>query len=335
MMASSSPHAFPRAPRSKRVRDIALFTLLGVMVLAGLFVLAASTGWDETIIAIKRLDVLAIITLLALSLLNYGLRGLRWHLFARTLGLPLGVLANLRHFIGGLAMTITPGRVGELVRMRWIRRETGWKFERTAPLIIIDRAADLTAMALLMAAAILLAATKIEGAFLVAILAIGVAAVATRTALLRVLADAAFSLTGRFPRVFVRIRRAARALSAFGAPGLFLAATSLGLLGWFAEGVAMHLLLQWMGADIGLWAAVAIFVFATLAGGLTGSPGGLGGAEATMVVLLIAQGVPASIAVPTTLVIRVTTLWFAIALGAIVFPFAEKHAGKGQDALEN
>ena len=81
-----------------------------------------------------------------------------------------------------------------------------------------------------------------------------------------------------------------------------------------------------MGADIGFWTAVAIFIFATLAGGLTGAPGGLGGAEAAMVALLVGFGTPLEIALPATLIIRLTTLWFAIAIGFVVFPIAEKHS---------
>ena len=46
----------------------------------------------------------------------------------------------MRHFFGGFAMSVTPGRVGELIRMRWMRRETGRSFERTAPLVLADRA---------------------------------------------------------------------------------------------------------------------------------------------------------------------------------------------------
>ena len=312
-------------PALRRRRDLALFAVLGLMVLGGLGALAASTGWYETGAALARVNLPQLLALLALSLVNYLLRGLRWHLFAGRLGLPLGLARNLTHFLGGFLMTITPGRVGELVRMRWIRRETGWTFERTAPLVIIDRASDLGAMAVLMIAAVALAAGPSAWALPVAALAVAAAVLVTRPALLSRLGDAAHRATGRrLPRLFAKVRRAARALSRFDAPGLMLGATALGVAGWFAEGAALWLLLGWMGADVALWSAVGIFVFATLAGGLTGAPGGLGGAEAAMVVLLVAQGVPATIAVAATLIIRVTTLWFAIAIGALVFPLAER-----------
>lgn len=108
----------------------------------------------------------------------------------------------------------------------------------------------------------------------------------------------------------------------------------IGVASWFAEGFAFFLLLTWMGAEVDLWMAVGIFIFATLAGGLTGAPGGLGGAEAAMVALLALGGVPLEIAVPATLIIRVTTLWFALLIGLVVFPIAEKHSKKMENELE-
>ena len=71
--------------------------------------------------------------------------------------------------------------------------------------------------------------------------------------------------------------------------------------------MAFYLLLGWMGTDIGLWTAIAIFAFATIAGNVIGSPGGLGGAEAAMIGLLSLEGVPLEVSLPATAVIRVTT----------------------------
>ena len=310
---------------SRRLRDFGLLAGLVLLVLAGLAGLAAATGWEETWNALRDVTAAQFSLLLALSLINYFFRGMRWHLFATRLGLSTTYLQNLRHYLGGFAMTVTPGRVGELVRMRWLRRETGWSFEKTAPLVLIDRAADLSAMAILLAAGLALSTTGMTGGIPVVILALAGAYVATRPRLMQGVGDAAHSLTGkRFPRLFAKIRRAARSLGAFSGPSILLAAGVLGVIGWFAEAYAFHLLLGWMGADVNLWRATAIFVFATLAGGLTGAPGGLGGAEAAMVALLVLDGTPAEIAVPATLIIRVTTLWFAIGIGLLIFPFAER-----------
>ena len=226
-------------------------------------------------------------------------------------------------------------RVGELIRMRWISRETGWSFDRTAPLVLVDRAADLAAMGILLALALALSTTGMTGGLPVVLLALGSAVVVTRADLLYRAAGLGHLVTGRrFPKLFARVRRASQSLRAFSGPGVLLIAGALGVAGWFAEGLAFHWLLTWLGADIGLWMAIGIFIFATLAGGLTGAPGGLGGAEAAMVGLLVLDGVPLEIALPATLVIRVTTLWFAILIGLVIFPIAEHSSKKAQDALE-
>ncbi len=334
MAMSNSDHP-PRvssaAASSRRWRDVALLVGLVGLVIAGLAGLALATGWEETLEGLKSLGFVQLMLLLALSLINYGFRGLRWHIFAGRLGLPTDLAQNMRHFLGGFAMSVTPGRVGELVRMRWIRRETGWPFDKTAPLVLVDRAADLAAMAILLAIALALSTTGVSGGAPVAILALIAAFVATRPALMRACADVGHRLSGkRFPRLFARVRRAANSLSAFHGPSLLMLAGALGVIGWLAEGYAFYLLLSWMGAETGLWMALAIFIFATLAGGLTGAPGGLGGAEAAMVALLALDGVPLEIALPATLIIRVTTLWFAIGIGLLVFPIAEKLSQRGE-----
>ncbi len=335
-MSSTNTSMTPRAGGAsrQRLRNVALLGGFVALVIAGLASLAAATGWDATIAHIADLTWLQVAILLALSLVNYGFRGLRWHLFARRLGLPTTVPQDMRHFLGGFAMSVTPGRVGELVRMRWLRRETGWAFERTAPLVLVDRASDLAAMSLILALAVTLSAAGIAGAVPVILVTLVVAYIATRPQLLSGVASGLYRLSGAWPRLFGHIRIAARSLARFTNWPVMSAAAVLGIVGWIAEGYAFDLLLVWMGADIGFWAAVAIFVFATLAGGLTGLPGGVGGAEAAMIGLLMLEGIPPEVSVPATLIIRLTTLWFAIGIGLAVFPFAERFSIKAKHALE-
>jgi uncharacterized membrane protein YbhN (UPF0104 family) len=57
-------------------------------------------------------------------------------------------------------------------------------------------------------------------------------------------------------------------------------------------------------------------------------PGGLGGAEFSMLGMLFALGVPSAAAVTATAVIRVVTLWFAVLVGFLALPFALRRAGR-------
>lgn len=335
MMSADLPLSDTRETSpARRLRGRLAIAALVVLFLAGLIGLAAATGWEETLAQIARLTLMQGVALLALSLVNYLLRGLRWHLFARRLGLPTALAQDMRHFLGGFAMIVTPGRVGELVRMRWLKRETGWAFERTAPLVLMDRASDLAAMAIILALSVAITAGGLGGALPVAGLALMAAYGATHPRLLAAIVTRLYRATGLVPRLFGRVRVAARSLGRFSNAATVVPAMALGVTGWLAEGYAFHLLLGWMGAEIGLWKAIGIFVFATLAGGLTGAPGGVGGAEAAMIALLALDGVAMEVSVPATAIIRVTTLWFALGLGLLVFPLAERLSLRQPNALE-
>ena len=330
MPARPQPIGRPQA----QTRDRLILLGLIVFVIIGLVGLAAATGWEETLEQVRKLSLWQLAVLLVLSLVNYGFRGFRWHLFARRLGLGTGLVQDMRHFLGGLSMAVTPGRLGELVRMRWLSRETGASFERTAPLMLVDRATDLAAMALILVVALAFSTSGISGALPVTVMALVGALIATRASWLRTVSDMAFRIIGRWPRLFVRVRRAARSLSQFSGPMVMGVAAFIGALGWVAEGYAFYLLLGWMGADTSLATAMAIFIFSTLAGGLTGAPGGIGGAEAAMVALLTLEGVPPHVSLPATAIIRLTTLWFAILIGMAVFPMAERMSKRGLYAVE-
>lgn len=324
IMSSTEPGMQARKKPTKRLRDTLVLVVLFGFVLAGFIGMAAVTGWDETRAQLAQVSGGQFLILLVLSLVNYLLRGLRWHVFSRRLGIDVNLLQSIRHFLGGFAMTVTPARVGELVRIRWLRRETGWSIERTIPLMLADRASDLAAMGVLLALTLGFSTNGIKGGAPVAALALTGAIVVTRPQILAALAKFSYQITGKFARLFVRVRRAALSLAAFSALGIVLFTLLLGAVGWVAEGYAFHLLLLWMSIDIGLAKAVAIFIFSALAGGLTGAPGGVGGAEAAMIALLSLEGVPLEVSLPATAIIRITTLWFAIGIGLVVFPIAEK-----------
>jgi uncharacterized protein (TIRG00374 family) len=93
---------------------------------------------------------------------------------------------------------------------------------------------------------------------------------------------------------------------------------SLGVIAWLAEGIGFWWLLQGLGHQLSLPTAIFIYAFAMLIGGLSFLPGGLGSSEAVMIGLLTLNGVPEASAVTATLICRLATLWFAVAIGSVL-----------------
>ncbi len=287
---------------------------------------AALTGWDETLEALSRITLLDIAVLLLLSLANYGLRGWRWLMFSDALGCAAPARTNAVFYVAGFAFTATPGKVGELVRLWWMRASFGISLSRGGALTIADRAADLAAVALLAAVSSAWAAGSPALALVAGGASLAVVYIVFWTPVAQRCIGALFGVVGRAPRLFATLRGAARAVRKLGrravaAPGLLL-----GLFGWAAEALAFAWLLSALGLEIPLMTAFFIFMAAMLVGALSGLPGGLGGVEATMLGLLALSGAPFEAALAATAVIRATTLWFAIALGFAALPAALKAA---------
>lgn len=307
------------------------FSLTGwaLLIFAALLAVAvALTGWEDAMTAIRSLGVWKLVFLSLLALMHYLIRALRWHVMVRVGGVSLPWRTNLLHFFGGFAMTATPGRLGELVRLRWLMGATGRGFGHLLPIAFADRAIELGSIVAIILLA--LTATSLGSGAVWWVLAAGAAIVwvACRPRALLIAVNALWVIAGRRkPRLFVKLRRLTRRLDPFMRLPVFLPVLVIGVIGWSFEGVAFWLLLGWLGTDITLAAATAIFLIAVLSGALSGLPGGLGGTEATAVALLLLQGVPADTAVLATAIIRVATLWFAVALGFAVMPFAEARYG--------
>lgn len=309
------------AGRLRRLEYLVVMSL--VLFVVAMAVASLFAGWSEIVERLSRLSVAVIAGMLGLSLVNYALRALRWHAYAGHLHLHIPLTMNLLHFVAGFALTTTPGKVGEALRLWLIERCHGYRYERIVPLFLGDRVADMNAVMLLCLAGI----AGFPDQLWVAALAGGAMALLTLSLafprpLIAVTTGAYASGGRRGRRLFARARAALRQTARLFAPRLLLLAMALSLAGWLAEAYAFHWLLDALGAPLTMLQATFVFTFAIIVGAVSMLPGGLGSAEATMVGLLVALDVDVETALAATVVIRATTLWFGVALGFLALPAA-------------
>src|SRR5581483_3510448 len=84
--------------------------------------------------------------ILGLTLANYGIRFLKWHYYMKQLEVPIGWGDSSRVFLSGLAMVVTPGKVGEFFKAYLVREVSGTPVARTMPTVICERLTDGVAM---------------------------------------------------------------------------------------------------------------------------------------------------------------------------------------------
>lgn len=329
-MKGGSPFAVGRLRRLEYgvVLTAALFASAGAAV-------ALVVGGGEVLAAVGRIDVLTLLWLLGLSLVNYGFRVARWHRLALRLGVAVPVGRTILYYVAGFAMTATPGRIGEALRLWMIKRSHGFRYDRMLPLFVSDRLFDTLSILLLGLAGVAAFPEQRWIAILaLAALVSAMVALAWPGWILRLLLWFFGAIGQRFGRVLAGLRRAVRGTAVILRVAPLADALVLSLIGWGAECVAFSLVLDQMGAPIGLGAAAFVFAFSAAVGAATLLPAGLGGTEATMVALLSGLGVDLGTSLAATLVIRATTLWFGVALGFTVLPMALRLARAGAGAAE-
>ena len=299
-----------------------LYALIISIAAAALCYLTFSfwAGWRDVLAAFGLMGASGMSIVLALSLVNYSLRFVRWQLYLHALGHPTATVPSALIYIAGFALTTTPGKAGEMLRGVFLKAR-GMPYSQSTAAFLSDRLSDLVAIILLTLQGITLYPQGRN------IVLAGIAAVAIGLLLLSqknwlmILADHASKYTGRVATGIHHFLLSLVEAYCCHTPKLLLSATLLSLLAWSAEAYGFYLILHWMGTEFGISFSFFVYAISGLAGAISFLPGGLGGAETVMVGLLIWAGMPGAEAVAATIIVRLATLWFAVALGALALLF--------------
>lgn len=261
---------------------------------------------------------------LALAMANYAIRFVRWQIYLRRRAVAVPPVTSALVFGAGLSLSITPAKVGELLKSYLLRELHEIPVTRTAPVVVAERVTDVLALLVLaiaggavygMQTGLVFAASALVGG--------GLVLLAWPTP-----GRALIDLATR-PRVARRMRAPLHdmydGLAALCHPRSLTVATALALPAWGCECIGFALIVNaFPGAHVDLGLAMAIYASTTIAGALSFLPGGLGVTEGAMTVLLVksAAHIDQATALDATLLTRLATLWFAVLLGLVLLAMA-------------
>ena len=299
------------------IRTKFLFSLVfAVVVLAALSLYADAGKLARTL---GDFNWALLPAILALTLWNYGLRFLKWHFYLRQIGVrTLSPWESLIIFFAGLSMVVTPGKVGEWLKSYFLRIRVGVPLFRSAPIIVAERLTDGLAMVLLASVGVASFGLGWQVVLFVLLAAGSILVVAWTPAL----AEVAFSIIGRVPIVrnhVSHLREFYASAQVIFRPKNLLLGVFLGTLSWGGECVAYYLVLLGLGQPPSgemLVQATFILAVSSLGGSLFLMPGGLGIAEGGITGLSqFLLGLSREQAVTSAILIRLSTLWFGVAVG--------------------
>ncbi|MBX7245860.1 MAG: flippase-like domain-containing protein [Candidatus Sumerlaeaceae bacterium] len=271
--------------------------------------------------------------IIACVLVNFLIRELKWDYYRRAGGIEVPRFGSFLVFFSGYSMCISPGRVGELIKPFMYKQYFGHRMSKTIPLVLCERISDLLGMIVLagVAATAFIAGLQREAdqssfssRFIIGFLIFSAIFMAAGIYLARH-RPMMEGLIGWIRR-YKRLEKPAHKLSELYEstyPLLtvknLLITTCLAVFSWSFECIALDIILQGVGAGhVTLGQATFIFCMATIFGGfLFFLPGGIGGFEVTMAMMLGYLAVPAFQAGPAVILIRFCTLFFGVALGFV------------------
>jgi uncharacterized membrane protein YbhN (UPF0104 family) len=205
-------------------------------------------------------------------------------------------------------MTISPAKLGEVLKSGLLRRSFGVPVRRSAPIVLAERVTDATGVVVLAVAG---GAGADRWPLLVAAL-VGVAVVIV-------------VVRGPFLERFTVLGEAPAAAAVLLETRLLAGMTALSAVSWLCECLAAYVCVRGLELHLSLADTIVVFSLGSLAGALSFLPGGLGVAETSMTGLIRVLGdVPKAAAAAATVLIRLATLWFAVAVGLVALAVEER-----------
>lgn len=291
-------------------------TALGTLVV--FFALFLFGDADTVVTALLDVDPTAVVAMFGLVAVGYSVRFLKWEYYLRTLGIDISVRESALVFFSGLMLVVTPGKVGEVWKAWFLRDLDGIAVGQTVPAIGAERITDLLALSSFAALAVLLYQRSV-------VVLLGIAGVVLGGLVVlqwRWFCLGALSWCHGFPVVgsyVAELTALYERTYALFRPRPLGVAMGLSLLAWGLEGLAFWILLEGFGARADPIIGLSVFGLGSVVGAVSFLPGGVGAAEASMVGTLIAVGYDRPVAIGSTILVRVGTLWFGALIGAVVF----------------
>lgn len=292
--------------------------LIGFCMLTGLYIgaLAWVDARSEAYGGLHKV-LTALPAVCGASLLSYALRYCRWHWLLGRAGCRTGLFRGFLAYLAGFAFTATPGKVGELVRIRYLN-PLGVPPWKVLAAFVYERAFDLPVVLLLASLAISRMDVFIFVSGFVVMFLGGIVLVArNRRWLTWLVAHLRRRRMKRAARTLQTLRDGLVGCRVWLTPTDAMVSFGLGLAAWTLTAASFAYLLSHLDVNLPLPAAMATYPLALLAGAASMLPGGVGSTEVTIVGLLALYRVPLGVATSAAAGIRIATLWFAVACGLL------------------
>ena len=297
-----------------------LIIVIAVICLYATFLIASDINTVYDKISDFKIEFFPIILLLVTS--NWFVLFFRWHLLLRNAKIFIPVKDSFLILASGFALTIIPGKVGELVKSQLLKTKFGIARSKTVPIVILEQ--FYTAIGIIMLSFFGIwyfeLGIYVLGIFTAALVFVFVL-LSSRKAFNKIVS---LLEKRRFTSKFVEPLSSSYDAIKNGIRGpITLYACGLSMLFWLLEAISVYFILLAFGVEvIGFLAIISTYTTSIMLGILSFLPIGVGVVEGTLTSFFTIHGIDVSLALTIVIVIRLFTRWYGVSFGFIALKFS-------------
>ena len=297
-----------------------IIIVIAVIGLYAIFLIASDINTIADKISSFKIEFLPIIIILVTC--SWFVLFARWHLLLVNSKIFIPKKNSFVIYLSGIALTIIPGKVGELVKSQLLKTKFGIPRSKTVPIVILEQFYTLVGLIVISFFGIWYfeLGTYVIG-FFTAVLVFSFILISSKRIFnkLMVILEKR-KITSKFVEPlslsYDTIRKSIRG------PIVFYA-TALTSIFWLLEAVTVYFVLLSFGVD-GIEFLMVIPTYATsiMLGLLSFLPKGLGVVEGSLVSFFSLQGIEVSLSLTLVIIIRIFTRWYGVAVGFVALRFS-------------
>ena len=291
-----------------------VFLISSIIIYAAFLILSDLSKLSEHIIDFKIEYLPLIISLVSVGWLALYLR---WILLLKNLNYSLPHKQNFPIFLSGFALSVTPGKIGELLKSQLLKEKFDLPRKISAPVILIERFYNAIGIIIISIFGILVFDFSGIIILITACLLVLIFFTLRSEKLFNIIIQkfSKINFLSKFSNSFLDSYDVIKESTQ---PRIFIISSTLSSIYWILESTAVYFILRSFGIDLlSIFDVIPTYATSIILGVASLIPGGLGVSESTLIGLLSLQGLTISTAVSLTIFIRLLTLWYSVFIGFI------------------
>ncbi|MBC8305153.1 MAG: flippase-like domain-containing protein [Pelagibacterales bacterium] len=292
-----------------------IIIVIAVVGLYAIFLIASDINTIADKISGFKIEFLPIIIILVTC--SWFVLFTRWHLLLANSKISIPKKDSFLIFMSGIALTIIPGKVGELVKSQLLKTKFGIPRSKTVPIVILEQFYSLIGLIVISFFGIWFfeLGTYVIG-FVTAALIFSFILISSKRIFIKIIAilekiKFASKFVEPLSLSYDTIRKSIRG------PIVFYAIVLTSIF-WLLEAVTVYFVLLSFGVDgIELLMVIPTYATSIMLGFLSFLPMGLGVVEGSLASFFSLQGIEVSLSLTLVIIIRIFTRWYGVTVGFV------------------